>query len=173
MVFIDVDGVLNPHDDLGAAHLTQLGYHTHRYTGPGPHGATVDGHIWLNPQHGTWLAELAALGAELAWATSWGPQAANWIAPRLGLPDDMPNVDIGPYGATVRFGWSTKLDPIRQWAANRPFAWFDDVLGPRDLEWAKQRTADEHPTLLVEVAPHVGLTRAHIDTVRRWLERLG
>jgi hypothetical protein len=90
VVAIDVDDVLNPDHPPTAR---RLGYHPHQYDGPDPAGQLVSGEVWLRPDHGTWLRELARR-ADLVWCTSWGTIATTWIALRLGLPADLPVIDV-------------------------------------------------------------------------------
>lgn len=167
-VLVDVDGVLNP--DAPARHLAAAGYQAHRYTGPDPDGLPVELDVWLHPDHGAWLRGLADAGASLWWATTWGPLAPAWIAPRLGLPA-MGVIDVGRHGG-ARWGRSLKSPAVRAWAAARPFAWLDDGFAGRDPHWAEDRTAAGAPTLLVPVDPFTGLTRADVDQVARWLAAL-
>ncbi|MBM0274006.1 hypothetical protein JM949_00275 [Micromonospora sp. STR1s_6] len=166
VVAIDVDGVLNPDDPRTAR---QLGYHPHRYDGPAPSGQHVSGEVWLHPDHGTWLRELA-LNADLVWCTSWGAIAATWIGPRLGLPVDLQVIDVGQSG--VRFGRQLKLAGLYRAIGGRPVAVLDDTFGGRDGSEAADRTARGKATLLVPVDGVTGLQRGHIDQVLNWLSRL-
>jgi hypothetical protein len=102
LLFVDVDGVLNPDITRLAggeiAGRTTAGYRRHRLDGTGPDGRPTTGEVWLRPDHGAWLAELAQAGAELVWATSRRYLANQWIAPRLGLSGAWPVVDITASG---------------------------------------------------------------------------
>ncbi|MEU7176067.1 hypothetical protein ABZ949_31795 [Micromonospora tulbaghiae] len=166
VVAIDVDGVLNPADP---ARAETLGYRPHRYDGPAPDGRHVTGTVWLNPDHGPWLRELAE-HARPVWCTSWNHLAAAWIAPRLGLPTTWPHVPVHAGG--VRFGHQNKLSTLYGWVARRPLAVLDDEFGGKDPTTAGQRTGDGVPTLLHPVDPYDGLRRADVDTVLTWLRRL-
>ncbi|MFI6163079.1 HAD domain-containing protein [Micromonospora haikouensis] len=167
MVAIDVDGVLNPDRPATAR---QLGYQSHKYDGPDPAGQPVSGTVWLHPDHGTWLRELAQR-ADLLWCTSWEGIASTWIAPRLGLPDDLPWIDLG-HGGGIRFGRQIKLAPLYRAVGARPVAVLDDEFGGRDPDEAAERTATGNQTLLVPVDAVTGLQRHHVDLVHRWLDRL-
>ncbi len=53
-----------------------------------------------------------------------------------------------------------KLNDVRHFVGDRPFAWIDDDLWSDALDWAEERSS---PTLLVRVAPHRGLTQSHVE----------
>jgi hypothetical protein len=123
LVFVDVDGVLNP----DGSHQQALGYRPHRFDGIGPDGQPAGGIVWLHPDHGAWLAELEAAGGQPVWTTSWGSLANTWISPRLGLPGTWPIVDLeGRSGGAVGAGCQARPDhPLRRRrpvpAAGRPY----------------------------------------------------
>ncbi|MEV6639647.1 hypothetical protein [Amycolatopsis sp. NPDC051371] len=170
VVAVDVDGVLAADPALagGDRALTELGYRPYEFDALGPDGLPRAGTVWLNPEHGTWLGELLDRGAELAWATSWGVCAADWIAPHLGLPP-MPVIEVPNHGPA--FGWSPKVAPIRRWVLDRPLAWLDDQLGGKEHGWAEERRHDDAiPTLIVPIESGRGLRRQHIDSVVAWLD---
>ncbi|MCK2240055.1 MULTISPECIES: HAD domain-containing protein [unclassified Crossiella] len=168
---LDVDGVLaaDPRHILGGHEaLRSLGYHEHHYDGPGPDGMPASGPVWLNPEHGFWLRELLARDIDIAWATSWGHRASEWIAPRLELPA-LPVIEVP--NQAPGFGWSAKLGPIRRWIDRRPLVWIDDVYGGKEHGWAEDRRDEEGiPTLLIETDPGRGLQREHIDAILSWLD---
>ncbi|MEU7923226.1 HAD domain-containing protein [Micromonospora zamorensis] len=166
VVAVDVDGVLNPDHPPTAR---QLGYQRHHYDGPSPTGQHVSGEVWLHPDHSAWLRELSR-DADLVWCTSWGAIAATWIAPRLGLPADLPVIDVGDGG--VRFGPQLKLAPLYRAVGGRPLAILDDEFGGRDAAEATDRTARGSATLLVPVDSATGLQRGHIDQIIHWLNQL-
>jgi hypothetical protein len=167
VIAVDVDGVLNPHQPSRAA---ALGYEPHDYDGPGPGGQPASGMVWLHPDHGPWLRELAER-ADLVWCTSWGRVAADVIAPRLGLPD-MPVIDVADF-AGVRFGHQGKLGPLYAWTGDRPLAVLDDEFGGKDARLTDERSRTGRPTLHVDIDGTTGLRRDHIDQILAWLPTLG
>lgn len=154
-LFLDVDGTLLPF-------------------GTPPRAPVTDWVAWqgfgnpqlakLTPAHGP---RLLALGCELMWATAWGDDANEVIAPLLGLPSlpvvDLPESeeDFGPEA----LHWKTRA--LVQVAAGRPFVWLDDELTDRDRAWVTAHHPG--PTLLVKVDSRLGLTDADFGLVEAWL----
>jgi hypothetical protein len=107
ILFLDVDGPLNPY--AAKPSRRPEGYETHRMRPSGfdqPWQKPL--RVWLNPAHGSYLI---ALPYELMWATTWGAEANEWIAPHISLPElpavDWPEVhakrDDGTYFKTRAF----------------------------------------------------------------------
>ncbi|MEV8544557.1 hypothetical protein [Streptomyces sp. NPDC051572] len=106
ILFIDVDGVLNPF--AAGPDSEAHGFRRHYLRPnvwldqhPRMHRDDVpDLEVWLHPDHGE---ELADLPYELVWATTWFSEANTYVGPRIGL-DDLPVVtwsnphDYGPGG---------------------------------------------------------------------------
>lgn len=164
VLLLDVDGVLNPRLEPEAA--AAAGYTRHTFTLTTQYPQTIS--PWLNLQHGQWLRELADHGLQLAWCTSWEHAAAQHIAPVLGLPE-MPVVEVGPMGGAVFDGCSAKAPAVTSWLGDRPAVWLDDVHGAGDHKWARDRTENGIPTLLVTVVPSEGFIRSQVDAITRWL----
>lgn len=166
LLFIDVDGVLNP--DSSSSGRRPDGYVTHRMRPSGPwqdprHKAL---RVWLNPSHGGYLADLPL---ELVWGTTWEDEANEWIAPHLGLPA-LPVVHFeNKLGRRVH-GVHWKTPDLVKYAAGRPFAWLDDEITVRDVEYVRERHGG--PAALVWVAPFTGLTEDHLQRLRLWCESL-
>ncbi|WP_457029967.1 HAD domain-containing protein [Kitasatospora sp. P5_F3] len=151
LLFLDVDGVLNPvcpHPDAGFDSHTLLGYA-----------------VLLSARHAAWLRELAE-AYELCWATTWEEHANIHIAPALGLPR-LPVVRFSGYVPQPDDPKIPVLDliaahkwaPLLRYADGRPFAWVDDVI-PGSL---LRRSLLRRDRLLLPVDPGQGLQRQHVD----------
>ncbi|MFB7664323.1 HAD domain-containing protein [Kitasatospora sp. NPDC056138] len=163
LLFLDVDGVLNParpHPEAGFDTHTLLGYR-----------------VLLSPRHGDWLRELSE-HYRLCWATTWEDQANLHISPLLGLPE-LPVVHFAGYVPQPddpkvplmdlfrAFKWA----PLLRFADGRPFAWIDDLIPGRLVRNSLLR----RDRLLLPVESGQGLQRHHVDrllkrppTARRW-----
>lgn len=165
LLFLDVDGVLNP-DSRSSGHRPP-GYETHRMRPSGfDHPRQKPLRVWLNPAHGEWLKSLPV---ELVWATTWEDEANEWIGPHLGLPN-LPVVHftrkLQPRVNLVYF----KTADLVAYAAGHPFAWLDDEIMRADGDYV---TRHHHgASLLVQVSPFVGLTEDHVQHLRVWLAGL-
>ncbi|MFH8384454.1 HAD domain-containing protein [Kitasatospora sp. NPDC018058] len=151
LLFLDVDGVLNPvcpHPDAGFDSHTLLGYA-----------------VLLAAEHGLWLRELSGT-YELVWATTWEEQANTHIAPAIGL-DPLPFVRFtgyvpqpgDPRVPLMGLFSARKWAPLLRYADGRPFAWVDDVIPSRLVRrslWRRDR-------LLLPIDPGQGLERRHVD----------
>lgn len=160
ILFLDVDGPLNPYAAGGKARRRPGGYQTFRFfanqpgNGWGKRGLLV----WLNPEHGK---QLLALPFDLVWGTTWEALANKHIGPAIGLPE-LP---------VVRFGFEgSKVPSLVRFAAGRPFAWVDDEIETSDRAYV----AEEHagPALLHSVSPRLGLLPADFDLLREWAASL-
>lgn len=156
LLLLDVDGVLNP--------ARRSSPRFRRFE------CVADGEwfrLLLDPRHGAKLTALIReTGATLTWATTWGERANAEICPRIGLPP-LPVIPID--GDPPRPpGVNLKTWHVAEYVRGRPFVWFDDDLGPADLEFL-----NGHPGvgdfLVVAVDPRDGLGDAHLDAARRWL----
>lgn len=152
LLFIDVDGPLNPCDGSNRG-AYKRGYRKWKLNGI---------NVLLNATHG---ASLSALPYELVWGTTWEAEANTYIAPRIGLPhlpvcafpdgdDDAPRA--------VYF----KTSDIIAYAAGRPFAWIDDEITDADREWVAQR--HDAPALLHWVDPAIGLEASDFEALAVW-----
>jgi hypothetical protein len=149
LLFLDVDGVLNPVLPSPDFAVHDILTHT----------------VLLSTRHGAWLRELADI-YDLVWATTWEHGANLHIAPRLGLPP-LPVVEFSgyrprpgdpPLREEERYS-ARKWAPILRYAARRPFAWLDDMIPRRLVRRARFRS----DRLLLPVNPAHGLPRAHVN----------
>jgi hypothetical protein len=163
LVAWDIDGVLTV---PGASHVPHL------WSGTGPDGRPAAGTVWISPEHGRWMRELASAGADQAWATSWGQHARAFFPPLLGYPEaaHWPVIDVGTVHG-VTFGSTTKFGPVVRFAGRRPLFWIDDLFGGKDHIWAEDRTRGGIPTVTRYVAASRGLARSDIDAALGWLEQ--
>jgi Swiss Army Knife RNA repair-like protein len=151
LLLLDVDGVLNPF----AAPGCPPGYTEHHFF-PGEEP------VRLSRAHGPWLAELATR-FQIVWATAWGADANQLLAPLLQLPE-LPVIPFPP----VPFHPRDKLPAITRYAGHRPLAWIDDALPPEAHTWGASRRT---PTLLISTDPAEGLTRPAIDQALQWARK--
>ncbi len=96
----------------------------------------------------------------LVWATGWGEEANRLLSPHLRLPE-LPVIVLPP----GPFEPAAKLPAIDAFASDRAAAWVDDIVMREVRRWAEERTA---PTLLIEIAPAIGLTRETVDRLVAW-----
>jgi HAD domain in Swiss Army Knife RNA repair proteins len=151
LLFMDVDGVLNPFPDTppGFDELDLF-----------PEDREP---VRLHPAHGDWLRELAEV-FDVVWATGWGEDANSRLCPHFGLePFELLALPAVPFTA------EEKVPAVAACAGVRPAAWVDDLLGPAARAWAAAR---ESPTLLVEVDSETGLTRPAVDRLLAWARAL-
>jgi FMN phosphatase YigB (HAD superfamily) len=131
-LFLDVDGVLNPEHSFA----TDLdpSFRLHRIN-------RFD--VWVSEKQATWLRDLRRNGTTIVWATTWieNIEMLDELATILGLPLDMPRIDVMDYTSYKDCGkqpgifrWLNKnnIDPDLH-----PCVWVDDLLGPNDKLWAK------------------------------------
>ncbi len=158
LLFLDVDGPLIPFGGPQPHPVYQL---THR-TGGNPLLATI------NPAHGR---RLLALSCQLVWATTWGEDANQDIAPFLGLPAlpvvTWPQPSAAEEQDDERHGLHWKTRTLVSWAAGRPFAWADDEITSADRTWTG--ICHPGPALLHRIDPATGLTDADYLTLGGWL----
>jgi hypothetical protein len=106
---------------------------------------------------------------ELVWASGWEEKANEHLPHLLGLPGPLPclSFERGAGGTrSTKAHW--KLSAIEAYAGSRPLAWIDDAFNEACHEWAAGRPA---PTLLVQTAPHAGLTHHEARLLAGWARR--
>ncbi|MGZ9935624.1 HAD domain-containing protein [Streptomyces sp. NC-S4] len=148
LLYLDVDGPLIPF-------------------GAGPYPPGDDTNPLLARIDPTLGPRLAALPCEPVWATTWGAEANECVAPRLGLPELPMVVWPEPAEEDGRGGIHWKTPALLSHAAGRPFIWVDDEITGADRAWVAAR----HPgrALLHRVDPGRGLAEADLGVLRDWL----
>ncbi|WP_329110739.1 hypothetical protein OG792_17010 [Micromonospora sp. NBC_01699] len=151
LLFLDVDGVLNPFDGPCPAGFVEHDL----FPGEEP--------IRIDPGHGAWITELAET-FDVTWATSWNEDANLVLAPLLGITA-LPVLTMPP----VPFHPNAKVPLVAALARHRPTAWIDEAHTHEARTWRDSRAA---PTILVTADPAVGLTRAYVDQLLAWAAAL-
>ncbi|MFB4318523.1 HAD domain-containing protein [Actinomadura sp. 21ATH] len=152
LLFLDVDGVLNPY---GYSRRPPGFNEHHLFPGEEP--------VLLNPAHGAWITELTRV-YDVTWATAWSEDANRLLAPLLAVAP-LPILAMPP----PPFHPSAKVTRIAELCRHRPAAWIDDQHTSEALNWADNRS---DPTLLITIDPATGLTRASIDQALTWATSL-
>jgi hypothetical protein len=148
LLFVDVDGVLNPHGGPCPAGFVE-------------HALFPDEEpVRVCVEHGRWLHELASR-YDLAWGTAWTAADRALLVDLLALPPFVAAVEL----PTGRFDPARKVPAVDRVAGDRPLAWIDDMLTPEAERWARSRPS---PTLLVPIDPVTGLTREHVEQLLAW-----
>lgn len=159
IVFLDIDGTLLP-------------------LGPGDRSLSVDDPRAWRAQSNPQLAklrrapgyDLLRLGGELVWATAWGQDANDVVAPILAL-GRLPVVDFDQDDdVPVPGGLHWKTASLVRYAAGRPFVWLDDEIRDLDLQWVE--AAYPGPALLHRVSPTSGLTADDFAVVQAWMREV-
>lgn len=163
LIFLDVDGPLNPYGAKPSRRPE--GYLTHRLTPTEWRGKPL--RVWLNPDHGKLLTDFAAVhDAELVWATTWEHDANSMIAVNVGLPP-LPVVEFtNQLTRSVGQPFRWKFAAVLEFAKGRPLAWLDDDfdLYPDAKAWFEKERGDLL-TVLHWVDPRVGITSGDLDAI--------
>jgi hypothetical protein len=150
LIFLDVDGTLLP---FGGSSRSRS-----RVAGENPLIEQVD------LEQGR---RLAALPAELIWATTWMDEANESLGQYLGWPQLGVLEAAEPSAEDEYFGLHWKTRPIIDRAGGQSFAWVDDEISDADQEWVSER--HQGSALLLRVDPHVGLAAADFAVLTEWV----
>jgi len=111
---------------------------------------------------------------EIRWLTTWCEDAANMIAPALGLPLDCV-VEGSDDHKGVREGWwkSTTAKRLSDADPDRPLIWTDDDLDyaerQGEVDWLRERTG---PTFAYAPDPRQGITPKYLARIEAFIDRL-
>ena len=151
LLLLDVDGVLIPWQAKTVPPDYQWFELLNRVG-----GKDTKEEVLLSPSHGTRLSRLGEK-FQLVWATGWEHEANRVLAPILVLPKlsviEFPRDEDGTF---VKLVTVSKIPP------STSVVWLDDELTEAAKEWARTRAG---ATLLVDVDPSTGLTRADLEKV--------
>jgi hypothetical protein len=151
LLFLDVDGVLNP-----CGRECPDGFTEHDlFPGEEP--------VRVSAAHGPLIAELKAV-FRVVWATAWNQEANARLAPLLGI-GPLPVLPMPP----APFPADAKLPLTASSAHGRAAVWIDDAHPRAAWTWARERIT---PALLIAVDPAAGLARAHVRQAVGWAERI-
>jgi hypothetical protein len=173
-LFLDVDGVLNAFELLPDRDFPGFDdFDVHQVVFEWEDGSSRGFVVCLSPAMGS---RIAALPADISWATTWGHRADSHIAPLCGLPRGLP-VLSRPVNATDPWGgW--KFHEVRRTVEGdlRPFVWLDDDIDSfrsgsmTAREWASNLSI---PSLLIAPDPQSGVLPEQIDLIEDFLARHG
>lgn len=148
-LYLDVDGVIN-------AAMPP-------WKGPSEGRAVAEGHAYKIRWAPAMVAELAALGVDLVWATTWRKDAAFSIAPLIGWGEDARHLSP-PFDLTwPSIDWKAAAVAEDQKGDPSPFIWADDEI--------HRGHVDAHPDALVlSIDPRLGITPTTIQRMRDYIK---
>ncbi len=173
-LFLDVDGVLNvPERDVGADVEMFDDFAVHEVPFEVAAGYRRSVAVRLSSSMG---ARLARLAVDLHWVTTWEHRAASDIAPRCGLPRDLPVLTRDDHGEEWDLAW--KFLAVRRVVEQdpKPFVWIDDDIDfLEDVSLTPRTWADSIsvPSLLIAPDTRTGLLPRQLDTVDEFVRRHG
>ncbi|MGW6457492.1 HAD domain-containing protein [Streptomyces sp. NPDC055078] len=168
-LLLDIDGVLVPFPAADKSTPTTHTRHQVRMTGrPEPVW------VWLNHNHGPLITDAITTGLiQPVWCTSWRADAPGVIGHLIGLPAfehiELPRL---PITTSHPDGYLWKRDYVDAWLGEAPAVWIDDDFTALDHQWAANRTAAGHATLLIQPDHYAGLHSEHILTALEWATAL-
>lgn len=175
LLAVDVDGVLNALPRKGDK--LQPGWQRGSASAHAP--GWSEPHTFpmrYDPRAGAKLMALAEeTSAELVWLTSWEQDANTAISPLVGLPTDLPVVDLAPGRMGMKFSehrspGQVKALSLKVYQPDRPVLWLDDDVTARDvLTAARAPGGKRRQVALVYVNPRHGLQDKHLAQARKWL----
>lgn len=164
VVFLDIDGVLNPYQSKNPLKWSQV-YRKTQISGDG-----LSVRPWTSSDHGP---RFLALPATTVWATTWTwyPDSLEMYALASGFPAGMPRIDWSDADRwDMEHGNCGKREGLKRYLALNEvsrFVWVDDFLGPVDYGWAGDL---EIPTLLIKPNPATGVRPEDFEAMQKFLD---
>jgi len=163
---LDVDGVLNACPYMPGMVQYDWNFDVDVNVGPFPMHMSTE-----------MAAALLSLPMDLEWLTTWcmrpdNNDANERIAPLLGLPR-LPQHRALPRRFSQCSWWKRDVfDSLRERFPTRKIVWMDDDLSAEmGLKRGSTHITPDGLTLMVCPEPDVGLTKAHIETIREFLTK--
>jgi hypothetical protein len=172
-LFLDVDGVLTVFEkDVGADVEMFDDFAMHEVPFEVVAGYRRSVAVWLSSSMG---ARIARLAVDIHRVTTWEHRAGSDIAPRCGLPPDLPVLTRVDHGEEWDQAW--KFLAVRRVVEQdpRPFVWIDDDIDfLEDVSVTPRAWADSIsvPSLLIAPDARRGLPR-HLDAVDEFVRQHG
>lgn len=171
-LFLDVDGVLNALDGLNRGDWPDFKKHKVHLPIPG-YSEWRKFTVRVSPKMCQALAELPV---DIRWATTWEDQANATLRELTGFPKHPVACRVGETEQTmqglvvVEKHWKWLDIQVQLEADPRPLVWIDD----EDIPWnaAADLRLRGIPHLFIKPVSEIGITRAHVDEVRTFLEEL-
>ena len=171
-LFLDVDGVLNVLEK-------DIGRHGEMFDDFTEHVVPFDSVSGYRRSLSVWLsramaARVAGLAADIHWVTVWQHRVGSTIAPRCGLPRDLPVLAREDGGEEWDLDW--KFVVVRKTVEQdpRPFVWVDDDIDfLQDGSLSPRAWADSlaQPSLLIAPEAGTGLVARHLDLIDTFLRQ--
>ena len=173
-LFLDVDGVLSVFEKDVGGHVEMFDdFAMHDVPSDVVAGYRHSVAVWLSPSMG---ARIAGLAVDTHWVTIWEHRAGSAIAPRCGLPRDLPVLSRGDGVEEWDLDW--KFLGVRRVVEHdpRPFVWIDadiDFLEDGSVTprvWAESISV---PSLLIAPDARPGLLPRQLDEVDEFIRQHG
>jgi len=167
-LYLDVDGVLNAFD-FDARLATFNDFEEQEVTVDSGSGFRMTFDVRLSRNMGD---RVAALSAEIVWATTWEHHADVVVAPLCGIPRGLRFL-ARPTSTTHADG-AWKFDEVRLAVVEKmqPFVWIDDDIDSfRHGSESARQWAESLPilNLLIAPDPRTGLTHGDLEAIEEFL----
>lgn len=173
LVALGVEGVLDPHPSryrrrAAAAGLSSYTTHTVHIPQPWPEAA-IPWEVRVNPDHGSWVRDLASRGLELVLQPTF-PCTAELYCSKFHVEARIANLDM--FGGDVPGLANARplLWILPRWPEHSHGRWpAQEYWADHNARTAADRSGFGWPTLLIETDPYTGLTPAEMTQADAWL----